>query len=310
MKLGIVVPCYNEAEALPETIGQLSALLAKLLAAGKVEPGSRIHFIDDGSSDGTWSLIEAAAATNPLVGGIKLTHNRGHQLALLAGLLNVPGDALVSLDADLQDDPGAVENMVDACAAGSDIVYGVRSNRSTDTAFKRLTAHGYYRLLRRLGVEIVFNHADFRLMSRRALDALAQYPEGDMFLRGIVPQLGFRTSLVYYERAARVAGRSKYPLWKMIAFAWNGVTSFSSAPLRLITGLGIAVSAASLAVTVWALCIRFLTERSIPGWASTVLPIYFLGGVQLLSVGVIGQYVAKIYAEVKRRPRYVIEKVL
>lgn len=308
MKLGIVVPCYNEAEMLPETIGRLCALLARLQAVGKIEPGSRIFFIDDGSTDGTWSLIEAAAAGNPLVGGIKLSHNRGQQLALLAGLHNAPGDALISLDADLQDDLSAVEGMVDACAAGSDIVLGVRSSRSSDTLFKRLTAEGYYRFLRCLGVEIVFNHADFRLMSRRALEALALYPEADVFLRGIVPQLGFRTSIIYYERATRAAGRSKYPLWRMMAFAWNGVTSFTSAPLRLITGLGIAVSAVSLAVAVWALCIRFLTERSIPGWASTVLPIYFLGGVQLLSVGVIGQYVAKIHLEVKHRPRYIIEK--
>ncbi len=310
MKLGIVVPCHNEEEALPATMAQLSALLQRLLAAGKAGPGSRICFVDDGSTDRTWLLIEAAAAVNPLVGGIKLSHNRGHQLALLAGLLNAPGDALVSLDADLQDDLSAIESMLDACGAGSDVVYGVRQGRGSDTFFKRATAEWYYRLLRGLGVEVVFNHADFRLMSRRALDALAQYPETNVFLRGIVPQLGFRTAIVYYQRAARTAGRSKYPLWHMLALAWNGVTSFTSAPLRLITGLGITVSAASIAVTIWALCVRLFTEHSVPGWASTVLPIYFLGGVQLLSIGVIGQYVAKIYAEVKRRPRYIIEKTL
>lgn len=310
MKLGIVVPCHNEEEVLPATISQLSALLQRLLADGRAAPGSRICFIDDGSTDRTWQLIESAAAVDPLVGGIKLSHNRGHQLALLAGLLNAPGDALVSLDADLQDDLGAIESMLDACVAGADVVFGVRQGRHTDAFFKRVTAEWYYRLLRALGVEVVFNHADFRLLSRRALDALAQYPETNLFLRGIVPQLGFRTAIVHYQRAARAAGRSKYPLWQMVALAWNGVTSFTSVPLRLITGMGITVSAASIAVSVWALCVRLLTDRSVPGWASTVLPIYFLGGVQLLSIGVIGQYVAKIYAEVKRRPRYIIEKIL
>ncbi len=310
MKLGIVIPCHNEEQVLPRSIAQLTALMQRLATAGKLETGSRIYFVDDGSTDRTWELIESAAATNPLVGGIKLAHNRGQQLALLAGLLSAPGDALVSMDADLQDDLNAVEAMVDACAAGSDVVFGVRARRDVDTSFKRISAEWYYRLLARLGVEIVFNHADFRLMSRRALDALAQYPESNMFLRGIVPQLGFRTSIVHYERVARAAGETKYPLWRMLGLAWNGITSFTSAPLRLITGMGIAVSGISLLVTMWALFVRLFTDHSVPGWASTVLPIYFLGGVQLLSIGVIGQYVAKIYAEVKRRPRYIIEKTV
>jgi hypothetical protein len=217
---------------------------------------------------------------------------------------------VVSVDADLQDDLAAIPAMVSDFRAGTDIVFGVRRKRTVDTLFKRLSAEGYYRILKWLGVDVVFNHADYRLLSRRALEALGEYPEVNMFLRGVISQLGFRTSIVYYERQERFAGESKYPLRKMLALAWNGVTSFSAAPLRAITSLGFLVSLASIGVTLWALTVRIFTDRAVPGWASTVVPIYFLGGVQLLSIGMVGEYVAKIYAESKRRPRYFIDRTI
>jgi len=292
VQLTIVVPCYNEEPVLNETAERLSALLAELIARGSIETGS-VYFVDDGSSDGTWALIEQLARQRPHFHGIRMSRNRGHQLALLAGLLSVEGDAVVSLDADLQDDLGAIAQMIDAHAAGADIVYGVRGNRPGDSFLKRWTAERYYALLASLGVEIVFNHADYRLLSRRAIDALSQYREVNVFLRGLIPQLGFNTSIVYYERARRFAGESKYPLRKMLTLAWDGVTSFSAVPLRMITKLGFAISLGSLAVGLWALGVRLFTDRAIPGWTSTVAPIYFLGGVQLLSIGIIGEYVAQ-----------------
>jgi polyisoprenyl-phosphate glycosyltransferase len=310
MQISIVVPCFNEQEVLPETIARLTQLLSSLAATHGASGDSALYFVDDGSSDSTWAIIEAAAAQDPRVHGIKLSRNRGHQLALLAGLLTVPGDAVVSVDADLQDDLAAIPAMVSDFHAGTDIVFGVRRKRTVDTLFKRLSAEGYYRILKWLGVDVVFNHADYRLLSRRALEALGEYPEVNMFLRGIISQLGFRTSIVYYERQERFAGDSKYPLRKMLALAWNGVTSFSAAPLRAITSLGFVVSLASIGVTLWALAVRIFTDRAVPGWASTVVPIYFLGGVQLLSIGMVGEYVAKIYAESKRRPRYFIDRTI
>jgi polyisoprenyl-phosphate glycosyltransferase len=310
MQISIVVPCFNEQEVLPETIARLTQLLSSLAATHGASVHSALYFVDDGSSDSTWAIIEAAAAQDQRVHGIKLSRNRGHQLALLAGLLTVPGDAVVSVDADLQDDLAAIPAMVSNFRAGSDIVFGVRRKRTVDTLFKRLSAEGYYRILKWLGVEVVFNHADYRLLSRRALEALGDYSEVNMFLRGIISQLGFRTSIVYYERQERFAGESKYPLRKMLALAWNGVTSFSAAPLRAITSLGFLVSLASIGVTLWALTVRIFTDRAVPGWASTVVPIYFLGGVQLLSIGMVGEYVAKIYAESKRRPRYFIDRTI
>lgn len=308
MQLSIVVPCYNEQEVFPETVRRLSALVEDMIANGAIAGESRIYFVDDGSRDATWRLIEDAARSSTLIKGIKLSRNRGHQFALLAGLLTVPGDAVVSVDADLQDDIDAIGRMVAAHREGADIVYGVRAKRETDTFFKRLTAESYYRLLRWLKVEVVFNHADYRLMSRRAISALAEFDEANVFLRGIIPQLGYTTTAVYYDRGERFAGESKYPLGKMLALAWNGVTSFSAAPLRLITTIGILIALASFAVTVWALGVRLFTDHAVPGWASTVVPMYFLGGIQLLSVGMIGEYVAKVYAETKRRPRFIIEK--
>ena len=308
MQLSVVVPCYNEEPVLNETAERLSALLAGLTAQGKIGAGSAVYFVDDGSRDGTWALIERLAQQRPCIHGIKLSRNRGHQLALLAGLMSVEGDAVITVDADLQDDLGAIVPMIDAFAAGADIVYGVRSDRRSDSFLKRWTAERYYALLAGFGVEIVFNHADYRLLSRRAIDALSQYREVNVFLRGLIPQLGFSTSIVHYDRAKRFAGESKYPVNKMFMLAWDGVTSFSAVPLRLITKLGFVISLGSLAVGLWALGVRLFTERAVPGWASTVAPIYFLGGIQLLSIGIIGEYVAKNYLESKQRPRFFIDK--
>jgi len=307
-RLSFVVPCFNEEEVLPETARRLCGILFNLVERGKVAVGSSVYFVDDGSKDRTWATIESLAGRDSFIRGIKLSRNRGHQNALLAGLFSADADVVISIDADLQDDLGAIDSMLDAHAGGSDIVYGVRKGRAADTLFKRLTADGYYELLRLMGVEAVFNHGDYRLMSRRAIDALREYSEVNLFLRGIIPQLGFTTSTVYYERGERLAGESKYPLRKMLAFAWQGITSFSAMPLHLITVLGVLVSMGSFAVTLWALWIGLFSPRAVPGWASTVLPIYFLGGIQLLCIGIIGEYLAKIYMETKGRPRYVIEK--
>lgn len=308
IELSIVVPCYNEEAVLPETVQRLTELLQNLITKGKVALDSCVYYVDDGSRDRTWELIEALARTNRFVRGIKLSRNRGHQNALLAGLLAVKGEAVISVDADLQDDLAAIEAMLDDYAAGYDIVYGVRGSRKTDTLFKSFTAMAYYRLLGIMGVEIVYNHADYRLMSRQVTEALKEFSEVNLFLRGIIPQLGFAHSIVYYERAERFAGDSKYPLKKMLSLAWQGITSFSVVPLRFITGLGLLVSLISFTVTLWAIWIKLFTEMAIPGWASTVLPIYFIGGIQLLCLGVIGEYLAKTYTETKRRPRYIIEK--
>ena len=306
--LGIVIPCYNEEEVLPETTRRLAELLQHLITSGKAVPDSRVYYVDDGSRDRTWELIESLAETHSFVRGIKLSRNRGHQNALLAGLLNADGEVIISVDADLQDDLAAIEEMLDCYAAGYEIVYGVRKSRETDTLFKSFTAKAYYHLLGGMGVEIIYNHADYRLMSRQVVEALKEYGEVNLFLRGIIPQLGFAHALVYYDRAERFAGESKYPLKKMLSFAWQGITSFSALPLRFITSLGLLVSLVSFGITVWALWVRLFSHDAIPGWASTVLPIYFIGGIQLLCLGIMGEYLAKIYAETKRRPRYIIEK--
>jgi len=308
--LSVVVPCYNEEQVLPETARRLGELLQSLINDDKISPNSHVYFVDDGSQDRTWSVIESLSESHPFVRGIKLSRNRGHQNALLAGLFSADGTVVVSVDADLQDDLSAIRNMLDAYADGNDIVFGVRKRRDVDTIFKKLTAEVYYRVLQVMGVEIVFNHADYRLMSRRAIQALEEFPEVNLFLRGIIPQLGFQNTVVFYDRAERFAGESKYPLKKMLALAWQGVTSFSAMPLRIITSIGTLVSLGSFAVTIWALWIRLFSPDAVPGWASTVLPIYFLGGIQLLCIGIIGEYLAKVYAETKRRPRYIIEKTI
>ena len=308
VRLSIVVPCYNEAEVLPETNRRLLALLARLQELQMISPDSSIHFVDDGSRDSTWALIEKLAAADSRVRGVKLSRNRGHQPALLAGLLTVEGDAIVSIDADLQDDVSVIEAMVREFIGGAEVVYGVRDSRQTDSGFKRHTALMYYGLLRRMGVDLVHNHADFRLLGRRAVEALREYGEVNMFLRGIVPMIGYRAATVKYDRAERFAGVSKYPLRKMLAFAIEGVTSLSVVPLRLITLLGFIVSALSFAMILFIVYGTLVMNAAIPGWASSVVPIYFLGGIQLVSIGILGEYVAKIYLETKRRPRYFIEK--
>lgn len=307
-QVAIVVPCYNEQEVFPETARRLVELLELHIAQGKAEASSTIYFVDDGSRDRTWVLIEDWARANPQVRGIKLSHNRGHQNALLAGVMRAEGDVVISVDADLQDDLAAIGDMLDAHAQGNDVVYGVRSLRNTDSAFKRITATGYYSLLKIMGVELVHNHADYRLLSRCVVEALRQYDERNLFLRGLIPTLGFRSTNVYYERHERFAGESKYPLSKMLALAWEGISSFTPMPLHIITGLGVLVSVFSALLGFWAVAVRLLTDVSVPGWASTVVPIYFLGGLQLLGIGVLGEYLSKIYMEVKKRPRYIIEK--
>jgi glycosyltransferase involved in cell wall biosynthesis len=308
--LGVVVPCYNEEHVLPETARRLSAMLEQLMAQGKITPDSRIFYVDDGSMDRTWELIEALSRDHRHVAGIKLSRNCGHQNAVLAGLFTAPGDALISLDADLQDDVEAIGGMVDAFAHGVEIVYGVRQSRDTDTRLKRSTAQSFYRLLHVLGVEVIYNHSDYRLMSRRAVEALKEFREVNLFLRGIVPLLGFRSALVYYTRAERYAGTSKYPFRRMLAFALEGVTSFSVTPLRLITGMGVLMFALTMLMSAYVLGARLLTNATVPGWTSIVLPMYLLGGLQLFCLGILGEYLGKIYQEVKARPRYIIEKCL
>ena len=302
--LAIVVPCYNEEEILPKTLGVLQALLHDLISKSKISDASKIYFIDDGSKDATWSLLKAAAVEHRDVVGIKLSRNKGHQNALYAGLCTSTEDIIVSIDADLQDDPQNIEYMVDEYLKGNDVVYGVRSERATDTFFKRFTAEGYYHLMRKMGVDLVFNHADFRLMSRRALNALLEYEESNLFLRGIVREVGFPSSVVEYQRQAREAGESKYPLRKMLSFAWNGITAFSAIPLRAITVIGLISSLISFGIIAWVLVTRLFTDNAIPGWASILLPLLFIGSVQLLCLGVIGEYMSKLYSESKRRPKY------
>ncbi|MGA7750617.1 MAG: glycosyltransferase family 2 protein [Gallionella sp.] len=309
-RLGIVVPCFNEEDVLPETARRLISLLDGLIAEERITASSQVTFVDDGSSDGTWMLIEELASDSPRVAGIKLSRNRGHQNALLAGLFTTEGDVLVSVDADLQDDVGVIPEMLAQYSHGMDVVYGVRKDRSRDSLFKRSTAQGFYRLMRTLGAESVYNHADFRLMSRRAVDALKQFREVNLFLRGMVPLVGFKSAIVQYDRSERFAGVSKYPLRKMIALALDAVTSFSVVPLRLITVTGFIVFVLSTIMVGWSLWIRLFTDRAVPGWTSTILPIYFLGGLQILCVGIIGEYLGKLYQEAKARPRYIIEKLV
>ena len=306
-RLAIVVPCYNEEPALPETLSQLKLLLSNMKKDGLIAEESGIYLVDDGSKDQTWNLIVDHANLCPHVHGIKLSRNRGHQNALIAGLEFSEGDAVVTLDADLQDDITVVRQMVGEYYRGAEIVYGVRKSRELDTLFKRFTAQIYYRALKKLGVDIISNHADFRLMSRCALDALQRYEETNLFLRGIIPSIGFPSAIVEYDRGKRIAGTSKYPLRKMLALAVDGITSFSSLPLRIIAALGLVIFLMSGAISLWILWARFFTDKAIPGWASSVLPIYFLSGIQLLSLGVLGEYVGKIYMETKRRPRYFVE---
>ena len=306
--LYLVVPCYNEQEVLTDTAEKLAHKLTQLIDAGKISERSRIAFVNDGSSDCTWEIIRAYTERSALFSGINLAHNEGHQNALLAGLMTVLpyADVTISMDADLQDDINAVDAMLEKYAAGVNIVYGVRANRSSDTFFKRFTAESFYRAMRALGANIVFNHADFRLMDRRALTALAEYPEVNLFLRGIVPMIGLTHGVVYYARKERLAGVSKYPWRRMTSFAWEGVTSLSARPIRLIAQMGMFISFISGLMLIWSIVRHFIGE-TVVGWTSLVVSLWFLGGLILLSVGVIGEYVAKIYLEVKRRPRYLVQ---
>ncbi|NLB89715.1 MAG: glycosyltransferase family 2 protein [Clostridiales bacterium] len=309
--LYLVVPCYNEEEALPETSRQVTKKLKTLIEQKVISEDSRVLLVDDGSKDDTWELITDLHQANPLYQGLKLSRNRGHQQALLAGLMTAKekADIVISMDADLQDDIHAIDGFIQEYKNGHDVVYGVRSKRDTDTAFKRTTAEFFYKFMRFLGVDIVNNHADYRLMSKEALNALAAYEEVNLFLRGIVPLIGFPSTSVYYERNARLAGESKYPLKKMIAFALDGITSFSIKPIRFVLSLGIIVFLFSLIMLVYALVSK-LTGNASTGWTSIVGSIWMIGGIQLLSLGVIGEYIGKIYNETKRRPRYIIETYL
>lgn len=309
MRLSIVVPCYNEAAVLDSCVQQLRQVLADLQRRGKIAADSNLWFVDDGSRDDTWPMIERFAAQYPEVVGVKLSRNRGHQNALLAGLLSADGDAVVSLDADLQDDVTVIEDMIDAWRDGAEVVFGVRRSRVQDRFFKRWSARQYYRLLRVLGVEAVPDHAEFRLLGRAALKALAEYPESNLFLRGLVPQLGFRSAQVFYDRQLRLAGHTKYPLSRMLGLGIDGITSFSAVPLRMIAALGALLFVVAMGVSLWVLGVKLFTSHALPGWASTALPIYAIGGVQLLSLGLVGEYVAKIYMEVKRRPRFIVERL-
>lgn len=308
--LAIVVPCFNEEEVLPETTRRLTALINELITGDQISTESGIWYVDDGSRDQTWKLIEKLSEDHTAVRGMKLAANRGHQNALLAGLLTVDADITISIDADLQDDINVIPQMVNAFFDGYDVVYGVRKTRDTDSFFKRISAQFFYRLLKMMGVSVEYNHADTRLMSRRALDALKQYDEVNLFLRGLVPTIGFPSTRVEYDRSERLAGDSKYSFTKMLALAIDGITSFSALPLRLVAVLGLLIFLGSLVISAWVLWVRFVLQIAIPGWASSVLPMYFLGGIQLLGIGILGEYTSKIYMETKRRPRFIIEKRL
>lgn len=311
-RLYVVVPCYNEEEVLRETASRLAAKLRELAEAGRIAANSRVLFVNDGSKDRTWEIIAELHQEHPgLFSGLKLSRNRGHQNALLAGLMEAAkhADVIVSMDADLQDDINAMDRMLEAYEAGAEVVYGVRSARKTDTAFKRVTAEGFYHFMRLMGVDIVYNHADYRLLSRRAAEALGQFSEVNLFLRGIVPLVGFQSAQVPYERGERFAGESKYPLKKMIAFAMDGITSFSVKPIRMILMLGAVVFCVSVIMLLYFL-VRKLAGHTVDGWTSLACSIWALGGIQLLSLGVIGEYIGKIYNETKRRPRYIVAEVL
>lgn len=309
--LYIVVPCYKEEEVLPETSKRLKSKLEALIEQKKIDSDSKIMFVNDGSTDNTWKIIQELHNSDKIYSGVNLSRNRGHQNALLAGMTVAVeyADMIISLDADLQDDINAIDAMVDNYLNGYDVVYGVRSSRKTDTFFKRFTAEAFYKLMKGLSVDIVFNHADYRLMSKRAVQGLLQFKEVNVFLRGIVPQVGYPWTTVEYERAERFAGESKYPLKKMLAFAFDGITSFSIKPIRLITSLGVGISVVSIILLIWTIVTKIL-GGTVAGWSSLMVSIWFIGGVQLLCLGVVGEYIGKIYAETKHRPLFIIENIL
>lgn len=307
----LVIPCYNEEDVLSETANRLKQKFQGLIEENKINKNSRIVFVDDGSKDKTWNIIEKLYSSNELFLGIKLSKNRGHQNALLAGLMTVKDycDAVISLDADLQDDINVIDKFIEKFYEGNDIVYGVRSSRETDTLFKRTTAQGFYKFMSLLGVDIIYNHADYRLMSRRALFGLEEFKEVNLFLRGIVPLIGYKYAIVEYERNERFAGESKYPLKKMISFAFEGITSFSVKPIRLVLLTGVIMFLTSLIALSYSLLVWILGQ-TIQGWTTLVISIWMLGGIQLLCFGVIGEYIGKIYIETKQRPKFIIDKFL
>lgn len=310
-KLFVVIPCYNEEEVLLETTSQLTKKMNQLMQDKKISKNSKVLYVNDGSKDQTWNLIERIHDENPMFSGLSLSRNRGHQNALLAGLMYAKeqADVVISMDADLQDDINAMDEMLDKFNKGTDIVYGVRSSRKKDSWFKRTTALGYYKFLKFMGVEIVYNHADYRLTSKRVLNELEKYDEVNLFLRGIFPLIGFSHDIVYYERHERFAGESKYPLKKMLHFAWDGITSFSIKPIRMVLSVGIVMFVISLLVLIYCLIIKIF-GTAVSGWTFIACSIWLLAGVQMLSIGLIGEYIGKIYGETKHRPRYVVDKIL
>ncbi len=309
--LYLVIPCYNEEEVLPETSSRLLEKLGSLIKLGKISEKSRVIFVNDGSKDRTVEIIEELHQKNRIFGGINLSRNRGHQNALLAGLMTVKdyADMVISMDADLQDDINAIDEMVDKYLSGMDVVYGVRGSRATDTVFKKFTAESFYKIMNAMGANTVFNHADYRLMSRRALDGLAQYGEVNLFLRGIVPMIGYPADVVYYNRGERFAGKSKYPFGKMLSFAVEGITSLSTKPIRMITALGFFIFIVSIGMLIYSL-VRHFMGATIVGWTTLMVSVWAIGGLILLSLGVVGEYIGKIYLETKARPRFIVEQFL
>ena len=307
--LYMVLPCYNEEEVLPETARQLKEKYQALIAADQISKKSRIVFVNDGSKDKTWSIIQELHEQDKMFSGVNLSRNRGHQNALLAGLMTAKecADMVISMDADLQDDIGVIDAMLEEYYKGNDVVYGARSKRETDTFFKRFTAESFYKLTNALGGEVVFNHADCRLMSKRALDGLEQYKEVNLFLRGIVPMIGYPSTVATYERNERFAGESKYPLKKMLSFAMEGITSLSVKPIRFVTSGGIFVCIISLVMMLYTL-FRYCTGATVPGWSSILISVWLIGGIQMIAIGIIGEYVGKIYMETKERPRFIVER--
>lgn len=311
VKLYLVIPCFNEQEVLMDSAAKLKQKMISLMEREKISYLSRIVFVDDGSKDKTWSIIEKLHKGDEIFMGVKLSRNRGHQNALLGGLLTVKNDCdiTISLDADLQDDINAIDEMIDKYYEGCDIVYGIRNNRETDTAFKRATAQGFYKLLRFMGADVKYNHSDYRLMSRRAIEGLEGFGEVNLFLRGIVPMIGYKSAEVYYKRGERLAGESKYPLKKMLALATEGVTSLSIRPISFITFLGLFIFVVSIGMLIYFL-IRHFMGQTVPGWTSIVVSVWAIGGLQLLAIGIIGEYIGKVYLETKKRPKFIIEEYL
>ncbi len=309
--LYLVVPCYNEEPVLPDTSAKLLTKMESLIKSEKISPDSRIVFVNDGSKDKTWEIISELHTQNKMFQGVKLSRNRGHQNALLAGLMTVMEhcDITISLDADLQDDINAIDEMVDKYHEGCEVVYGVRSARDTDTFFKKFTAEGFYKIMKAMGADVVFNHADYRLMSRKALEGMREFEEVNLFLRGVVPMVGYKSDSVYYERKERLAGESKYPLKKMLAFAWEGITSLSTKPIKLISAAGAVIFLVSIVMLIYSLCSHFFgyTEA---GWTSVMVSVWAIGGLQLLAIGIIGEYIGKVYLESKHRPKFIVEKYL